>query len=130
MDRSSPFQWNLGGWLGAQLGGTCWILIAGLFALPSDTQVGLTVITLFVIPNVIGWRFWRARNRWSAYRALQIMILVEGAFGLMAVYVLDRVGLWETIQQGGTVSAEATYGIILIVIASLMGMFYLQSKRL
>ncbi len=123
MNKDTAFHWNLGGWLGAQLGGTCWILVAGLLAIRHEASVGVTVLALFVLPNLIGWRLWRSQERLSAYRDLQAMALVAGAFGLAAVYVLDGSGLWETIQVGGRASAGRVYLIIIGVVAALLVLF-------
>ena len=40
-------KWNLGGWLGSQIGGTCWMVIAGVLAMRYDTAAGAGVLALF-----------------------------------------------------------------------------------
>ena len=57
-DRS-PFQWNAGTWLGAQLGGTGWLLGGALYMLLSAPEVSAIWLTGFLILNAIGWAFWR-----------------------------------------------------------------------
>ena len=118
-----PVQWNLGGWLGAQLGSTCWMLIAAILTLPHDRGVAATVFILFAIPNLIGLRLWRSRDRLSPRNAMRTLILAAGLFGLAAVYVLDSGGVWEAIQVGGRASAGTAYGTILVVIAGLLFLF-------
>ena len=122
-------QWNLGGWLGAQLGGTVWILVAGILSLRVDITTAMIDIALFIFANVIGIAIWRRRDRLSAYAGVQILLPIVGLVGLAAVYVLERANIYESIQVGGTVSARSTYGIIILVVAALMLMFYFRFGR-
>lgn len=129
MTESNQMQWNIGGWLGAQLGGTIWILVAGILSLWVDVTTAIIIIALFVLANVIGMAIWRRRDRLSAYAGVQILLPIVGAVGLATVYVLESTNIYESIQVGGTVSARSTYGIIVLVIAVLMLVFYFQFGR-
>lgn len=129
MTESNQMQWNLGGWLGAQLGSTVWILVAGILSLWADITTAVVVIGLFIFANVIGMLIWRRRDRLSAYAGIQILLPMVGTVGLAATYVLERSNIYESIQVGGTVSARSTYGIIILVVAALMLMFYFQFGR-
>ncbi len=126
MSESNQIRWNLGGWLGAQLGGTLWILVAGILSLWVDVTTAVAVIGMFVVANMIGMGIWRRREKLSAYTGIQILLPIIGAVGLAAVYALERSGIYESIQVGGTVSARSTYGIIILVVPALMLMFYFQ----
>ncbi len=129
MTESNQMQWNIGGWLGAQLGGTIWILVAGILSLWADVTTAIIIIALFVLANVIGMAIWRRRDKLSAYTGVQILLPIVGAVGLATVYVLESSNIYESIQVGGTVSARSTYGIIVLVIAVLMLVFYFQFGR-
>ncbi len=48
---------------------------------------------------------------------------------MAAVFVLDRAGIYETIQVGGTISAHVTYIAIVVVVAALMLMFFFRFGR-
>ena len=126
MSESIQIRWNLGGWLGAQLGGTLWILVAGILSLWVDVTTAVAVIGMFVVANMIGMGIWRRREKLSAYAGIQILLPIIGAVGLAAVYALERSGIYESIQVGGTISARSTYGIIILVVPALMLMFYFQ----
>ena len=126
MSESNQIRWNLGGWPGAQLGGTLWILVAGILSLWVDVTTAVAVIGMFVVANMIGMGIWRRREKLSAYAGIQILLPLIGAVGLAAVYALERSGIYESIQVGGTVSARSTYGIIILVVPALMLMFYFQ----
>ncbi len=129
MTESNQMQWNLSGWLGAQLGSTVWILVAGILSLWVDVNTAIVVIALFVVANVIGMAIWRRREKLSAYAGIQILLPIVGVIGLATLYVLERSTIYESIQVGGTVSARSTYGIIIVVVAALMLMFYFQFGR-
>ena len=122
-------QWNLGGWLGGQLGGSAWMLVAGLLSFSTNPTTALTVIILFALTNLIGAVLWAQRNRLSPYVAIQILLPVLGVFGFAAVFVLDRAGIYETIRIGGTISARLTYIVIILVVIALMLMFYSRFGR-
>ncbi len=129
MTESNQMQWNIGGWLGAQLGSTVWILVAGILSLWVDVNTAMVVIGLFVLANVVGMLIWNRRDKMSAYKGIQILLPIVGAAGLATVYMLERSNIYESIQVGGTVSARSTYGIIVLVVAALMLMFYFQHGR-
>ncbi len=129
MTESNQMQWNLGGWLGGQLGGSAWMLVAGLLSFSTNPTTAFTVIVLFALANLIGTMLWRRRERLSPYAAIQMLLPVLGVFGLAAVFVLDRAGVYEMIQIGGTISARATYVAIVLIVAALMLIFYFRFGR-
>jgi len=129
MAESNQMQWNLGGWLGGQLGGSVWMLVAGLLSFSENPTAATTVIVLFVLANFIGTMLWRRRERLSPYAAIQMLLPVLGVFGLVAVFVLNRAGVYETIQIGGTISARVTYAAIVLIVAALMLIFYFRFGR-
>ena len=121
--------WNLGGWLGSQLGGTCWMVIAGLLAMRVDTAAGAGVLALFALANGFGLLLWRNRHRLSAYHGVQLLLPAVGLAGAGATYVLERSDVWEVIQVGGAVSATQMYLVLGCVVAALMVSFYWQFGR-
>ena len=122
-------HWNAGGWFGAQLGGSLWILIAGILALRLDTQAGIAAIVLFGVANGLGSFLWTRRDGLSAYAGIQLLLALVGTAGLAAVYVLERAGIFEAIQVGASISAQSMYVVLIIVIAALMLLFYLRFGR-
>jgi len=113
-------HWNLTGWLGAQLGGSAWLLVAGLMALNHDLPTALSVLMLFAVVNVFGWSMWQRRWNVDPARATQRLLLMLAGASLLAVFVLDHTGIFEAIQSGGRVSAMATYALIVIGFGSLI----------
>ncbi len=129
MNESSHMRWNLGGWLGGQIGGSCWMLVAGLLSIPANLTVAFAVLGLFALANVAGWLVWRRRESMSPYMGLQILIPVLGATGIAAVYVLDSAGIYASIQVGASVTASKTYAILVGVVAILMIVFWRQNRH-
>ena len=119
-------RWDRGGWLGSQLGGSCWIGVAALLTLPRDVGVGLLVLALFAAANLVGLSLWRRRERLSPYAGVQLLLTVLGLFGAAAIFVLDSAGLFEEIQVGGQVSAGTTYLVLAAVVGGLMLFFRLR----
>jgi len=126
--KEDDMNWNVGGWIGGQLGATVWILVAGLLTAVRDFPTGMFVVLLFAIPNVVGIVLWQSRKL-SCYGSTQLLIGVSGICGLATVYVLENANAWTQIQTGGQVSAQSSYWIIGLVYAGLMLMFYLCFGR-
>ena len=122
-------HWNLGGWLGCQLGGSAWMLVASLLSFRSDAATAVTVLAFFTIVNLVGAAVWRWKHRLSPYVAVQILLPVLGAFSLATVFVLEHAGLYEAIQIGGKVSASSSYFLIFAIVIVLMAVFYFRFGR-
>ena len=127
--QSGEFQWNAGGWFGGQIGASCWMLVAATLSFSRDRSASGVVFVLFTIANLVGLRLWRTRDRLSVYTALQILLVAAGSCSLAAVYILDRAGIWLTIQTGGAVSAVATYFLIVAGVIALLTMFHFRRRR-
>lgn len=79
--RVSPFGWNAGGWFGALLGSTIWLLILGVGVFSEDFVAGSLALAGFAAVNLWGIALWRRRDRLSAYSGLQWMMV-----GLLVVF--------------------------------------------
>ena len=121
-------DWNANGWFGSQLGGTVWILVAAAIALGHNTWTGLTLIVIFLIPNIVGYLLW-SRKYFSCHASIQSLFGLSWVFGMLSIYVLDRSHLWLEIQKGGSISAISGYFLITLIILILMLMFYLRFGR-
>lgn len=129
VNESNRMRWNLGGWLGGQVGGSCWMLVAGLLSVSADPSAAGIVLGLFVIANLSVWLIWRRRTSMTPYQGLQLLVPVLGASGIAAVYVLDKAGIYETIQVGASVTAWETYTILFFVIVFLMVILWWRDRR-
>ena len=122
-------HWNRSGWLGCQLGGSLWMLIAGLLALPRAALAGSIVLALFAAVNLLATLLWSKRAVLSEHAALQLLLAALGVLGAAAIYTLDRAGVWESIQLGGPIAAGPSYLVLAAVILALMLVFYLRFGR-
>jgi len=121
-------EWNAGGWFGGQLGGTAWILVAAAITTGRDITTGFILLVIFLVPNIIGYSLWRMQKM-SCYASLQILLILIGVFGLLAIYVLERRHLWIEIQMSSPVSAAYAYYMIIFITAILMVVFYFRFGR-
>lgn len=128
-NQSGQKGWHAGGWLGGQIGGSCWMLIAGLLSYSADPTAAITVLGLFGLANLAGWLIWRRRDSLSQQKGLQMLVPVLGATGIAAVYVLESAGIYESIQIGASVTAGETYAILAGVVVALMIMFWWQDRQ-
>ena len=117
-------NWN-GGWFGAPLGGTEWMLGGGILTAICDFPTGIIVVLLFAIPNIVGTVLWLTRKL-SCYASIQLVIGICGLCGLVTVYILDNANAWMQMQIGGQVSAQSSYWIIGLVYGGLMLLFYFR----
>jgi hypothetical protein len=122
-------QWNRGGWMGGQIGGTLWMLVAGLLALPKDAASASIVLVLFAAVNLLGILLWRRRAELPVLAAFLILLGALGAAGCAAIFTLDHAGIWESIQIGRRVSAGASYIVLAAVVLGLALLFTLRSRR-
>jgi len=121
-------DWNANGWFGSQLGGTAWILVAAAIVLSHNTWTGLTLLVIFLIPNMVGYLLWR-KKKFSCHASFQILFGLTGLFGLITIYVLERNNLWLEIQKGGSISVVLGYFLITLIVLILMLTFYLRFGR-
>ena len=121
-------EWNTGGWFGSQLGGTVWILVSAAISIGHDFSTGVILLMLFFVPNIVGLILWRQRKL-TCYHSLQIVFALCGFFGLVAIFVLDRNGLWLEIQKGGAISKEAGYLLLTITVLAIMARFHSRFGR-
>ena len=129
MSEQNQMQWSIGAWLGTQLGGSVWMLVAGVLSLSFDAMAGSKVLAIFALANLIGWGLWRKRGQLSFHQTIQYLLLILGVSSLVTVLVLDKAGIYEAIQIGGRVSATGTYWMIAGTILALSAMFYFRFRR-
>ena len=121
---TGTFQWNAGGWFGGQIGGTAWMLLAGVLVLAQGSLLGLVLIACFLIPNVVGVVLWRLRDRIAPYPAVQALVVVMGVFALLALVAFDVSGRLAAYSEG---SSRSVYWI-LMVFPTVMLMFHVQNR--
>ena len=85
------FQWSTGGWFGAQIGMTAWLVILGIAQIYKGYVLAGTMLTVCgIIPNWIGYAIWTRRDRIQPYAALQMILGIVFAFTIMAIISHDQ----------------------------------------
>ena len=87
------FQWNGGGWFGAQLGMSLWIALLGGALLMSSRPVGTWLIVLALVANALGVLLWTRRDRLEPYPALQVLLGIGGVTAVIAFVAVARAGV-------------------------------------
>ncbi len=128
-EERAGFQWNAGGWFGAQFGCTVWIFVSAVITMPRDRTIGLTTLALFLTANAIGTGLWMWRDRLDAHRAIQVLILLAGIYSFAATWTLDRAGQFESLGVGGQVSAAQMYLILALMVPGLMLFFHFIERE-
>lgn len=127
---SPNLHWNLG-WFGLQLGGTLWLLIMALVLASRSSGTAAPVFGCFLVLNLFGALLWHSRSRISVYRAARLFLPVLGTFSILAVYITDRAGQWNTMAYGGSgnVPAATMYTLILIFVVAMMVLFFVKERK-
>jgi len=80
-------------WVGAQVGCTLGLGLLGLDVHTRGHEVGESVLTLAVTANVLGWIFWKRRERTGWRGALIRLVVVTGIASLLGLLMIDLAGL-------------------------------------
>lgn len=118
----SAFGWNAGGWFGAQVGASCWILLAAGMAWPVDAGTAAALGAVFLGANLAGLGLWGARRRLAAYPAMQALIAVLWAASVVAVLVL-KAG-----PAAGAAVGEVPWTLLVLLYPGLMLMVWLKER--
>jgi hypothetical protein len=120
------FQWNTGGWFGSQAGGTSWMLVGAASVFTQAPRIAAVFLACFLLANGIGTWMWCRRDCLRPYLALQLLLLVVGVSGLLALGSLDALaprGVRMNLPRSEMVLG---YRTLLIVVPALMAGFALQ----
>ena len=91
-------QWTTPGWFGAQIGGSCWLVVTGVMLLEKSTLAGALMLGCFFLPNLIGLTIWMKREAIDPYRAFQSLILVLLISSGVAIAGVDLLGFLDQLD--------------------------------
>ena len=115
------FQWNRGGWFGAQCGATLWLVLLGGLLLAQSRSVGAAVLLCGLVPNAVGIWLWRRRDAWTPYPAVQVLLVACGLCALLALLCVRA--------EGGELPGAQPLSLwTLSVYPGLMLAFHLQER--
>lgn len=124
---TSAFSWNLGGWLGAQLGGSLWMLILGVVLLWREPVSGAVCLAAFAALNLWGVYLWKSRGKLTAYAGIQRLLMGVCATYLLVVWVVNASGASQPPSPGEWVSTRLPYGLVALGPA-LMLFFHIMER--
>jgi hypothetical protein len=115
------FQWNPGGWWGASLGATVWMLVTAGFLVVHD-QAGLSLVPMacFLFTNLVAGLLWVRRDRLFPFRGLLILLSV---LAIAVPLVWTAVGGWassEVLQNMNWPSSVFAYGLVFLLVPAIM----------
>lgn len=87
------FQWHAGGWFGAQIGGTVWLLLAAVIQLTGHAAAQGVALVCFLVANGIGYALYANRHRLAPYVATQALLGTIGTVSLVFAVYLNQAGL-------------------------------------
>lgn len=122
------FQWNAGGWFGAQVGSTVWLLVFAAILLAQDRLDGaLPLLLAFTGANGVGLWLWSRRATLAPYTAIQILVATMGVATLAALLGLRWTGALSEAEHAFADGPQRLYWTLLLYPA-LMAMFALQER--
>ena len=128
--RTGPgqFQWNAGGWFGSQLGGTAWMLVAGLMFIPQSLVSAGVLMACFAIANAVACRMWLRRDRLAPYPSIQWLIVVMGVVAAIAFVTVDRSGPLMYLDLEPSPFPKTLYWYLLIFPAMMLMFHFIERE--
>ena len=124
---SGQFQWNLGGWLGAQIGGTVWMVILGFTLIAREPVFALVSLGLALLVNGLGLWLWSRRDRLEPYPCIQGLLATVAIATLILLVTFDATGRIAELDPHFRNNPRGLYALMLMF-PILMGMFHLQNR--
>lgn len=122
-NKPGVFKWSLGGWFGAQIGGTGWLLLFGvLLMFHEDRVAGISITACFLVLNAIGTFLWYRRDNIAPYPATQIFLALIGGLSALTLTLVDWAGYFP---HGVTASYYTKW---LLIIPALMAFFHFRER--
>lgn len=121
------FQWNAGGWFGAQLGGTLWMLILGITLLGQQPGLGLLSLGLALLVNLAGFLLWHIRDRLAPYPCIQGLLTLVGIATLALLLAFDAADRLALLDPRFQDHPRGLY-MLLLMFPGLMALFYFQNR--
>lgn len=123
----SPFVWNAGAWLGSLLGGSAWVLLAGIVLLFQDIPSAAVCLGSFAALNTYGLHLWRRRDKLGAYEGFQRLMLAFTLFYAIIIVVMNVRGITESPTPIGGIPTRVPYWPIGLPLVS-MAFWYLLER--
>lgn len=124
------FQWNAGGWLGAAVGGTAWMVVtAGFLVSNQEVVVAAVPFSCFLITSLFAYGLWMRRERLDPFLSLMALLGVLSITTPVAWLTTCKWASPETLAQ---MSWPSWYGwnvVVLLLAPGIMLWFYVAECR-
>lgn len=124
------FQWNAGGWLGAALGGTGWMVVtAGFLVINQEFVVAAIPLSCFLFTSLIAHGLWMRRERLDPFLSLMAFLAVL-SIATPVAWITTR--NWASPETLGQMDWPSWYGwnvVMLLLMPGLMVWFYFAERR-
>ena len=123
------FQWSTGGWFGAQVGSTCWMLACGLWLLVEARPLaGALLLGCFAAANALGTYLWAKRDRLDPYKAIQSLIGLIFCLTTAALGPMSYCGLLGRLDER-LENPKSLFLILLLFPAMMIWFHFLNGPR-
>ncbi len=128
--RKGPgrFQWDKGGWFGAQVGSTCWLLIAASVLAPQNGTAGAVALLCFLVPNAFGVMLYRKRATLLPHSAIQALLAVIGLFTTGFIFYINKADVVHLLDDRLGMGRWGFYCVPFLFIG-MMFLFSVQERR-
>lgn len=122
------FQWDAGGWFGAQFGSTFWLLMSGAVLLREAPTAGAVALAAFLVANVTGWLLWSRRDRMLPYPAIQWLLAVMGVTATAFVVYVNMAGVVHALDDRLGMGSWG-FPFVPLLFVGLMVLFHVLERR-
>jgi len=120
------FQWTTGGWFGAQIGCTLYLVVLGVIMIIRTPALGALVVACGLAPNLLGIALWRQREHMTPYVAQQILLCGIAVATSVAVTCVTLFGIGH--PPGERWDALVGVAWMLAIYPALMLLFHALEK--
>lgn len=121
------FQWNAGGWFGAQVGGSLWMLLLGFTLLGRQPGLGALCLGLALLVNIGGFALWHFRDRLPPYPSIQALFVLVGIATLILLVTFDATAHLALLDPRYRDNPRGLY-LVLLMFPGLMLLFHVQDR--
>jgi hypothetical protein len=124
---SGQFQWNIGGWLGAQVGGTVWMVILGFTLIQRNSWMACLCLGMALLVNLLALWLWSRRDRFAPYPCIQGLLAAVTLATLAILVTFDATGRLADLDPRFRNNPRGLY-TLLFMFPALMAMFHFQNR--
>ena len=124
------FQWNAGGWLGATVGGTSWMLVtAGFLVSNQEVAVAAVPFSCFLIASLFAYGLWMRRGQLDPFLSLMALLAVL-SIATPVAWLTTR--YWASQETLARMSWPSWYGwnvVVLLLVPAIMAWFSVAEAK-